>query len=137
MKNLLFLFIVIVISNSSSAQLKVTPADLCDDGYSFKNKSVTFKGSYSYAEQVGDKWGLRSKGQEYEKINSLIAYGLTSSNDNFYTRIIWADCKLILRIPYNITVPNSDQGVFTFTGKVSLVGKSYVMLEVASIKRLQ
>ena len=119
------------------SQIKVSPGQLCDDGNSYKGKSIKFTYLYTAADQPGDKWSLRSQGQDYERINSSLNYGFTSENDTYYTRMMWADCKLILRIPYNITVPNTTGSYINITGKVSAVGKTYVAIEVTEITRMQ
>jgi TPR repeat protein len=121
--------------SSGSTQVRVSVGNLCDNGNAYKNQTIVFSAFYSDGEQVGDKWPLRSQGMNYERINSSLQYGLTSGNETFYSRIIFADCKLFLRIPYNLTVPNATLGQFIFTGKVTQVGNSYVMVEISSIQR--
>ena len=137
MKKIIFALIALCLIKTTTAQIRTTQGEICDDGNAFKNKSIVFTAFYSDAEQIGDKWPLRSQGSEYERINSAMQYGLTTDNETFYTRLIFADCKLFLRIPFNITVPNASSGYFQFTGKVTLVGKTYVMIEISSIKRTE
>jgi hypothetical protein len=123
--------------SSGSAQVRVSVGSLCDNGNAYRNQTVVFSAFYSDGEQVGDKWPLRSQGLNYERINSSFQYSITSGNETFYSRIIRADCMLFLRIPYDLDVPNARMGQFIFTGKVTDVGNSYVMLEVSSIRRIQ
>ena len=125
------------LNNSSiSEQVSTSIMTICDDGYAFKNKTVKFQAFYQAGEQVGDKWPLKSQGVDYERINSAINYGLTTGNETFYTRISYVSCKLILRIPYSINVPNATIGMFSIIGKVTTVGNSYVVVEVTSITRV-
>ena len=119
----------------SDYQIRLSTGDLCDNGNAYKNKSVRFSYSYSDAEQLGGQWSLRSQSTEYERINSSVKFGLTYDNDKFYTRIMFADCKIILRIPYSLTVPNVTNSYINVTGTVTGVGNSYVMIQVSQITR--
>ena len=119
----------------ANSQIRLSTGDLCDDGNAYKNKSVRFSYSYSDAEQLGGQWSLRSQSTEYERINSSVKFGLTYDNDKFYTRIMFADCKIILRIPYSLTVPNVTNSYINVTGTVTGVGNSYVMIQVSQITR--
>jgi hypothetical protein len=115
-----------------------TDEELCDDPNAHEGKQIKISVFYSSTMQKADMYGLRSVGEDMEKLNSMAAYGLNKGNDVYYTRMIKGmsvSCAIFLRIPYGISVPSINSGYIVVTGKVAMIGNNYSLIEVTNIVR--
>jgi tetratricopeptide (TPR) repeat protein len=122
----------------SSMGYVTTDEELCDDPNAHEGKQIKISVFYSSTMQKADKYGLRSVGEDMEKLNSMAAYGLNKGNDVYYTRMIKGmsvSCAIFLRIPYGISVPSINSGYIVVTGKVAMIGNNYSLIEVTNIVR--
>lgn len=126
-KYFLFLLLAATTLHSFSQAKKtiiVTTANLCDDIDKYKNKDVAFEVFYSNAQN--QMWGLRVTNRDEEKLNSCVNFGICEQDDVYYTRKTVDDCKLVLRIPYTLSVPNLSSGFIIVGGKVDSKGNIIV-----------
>lgn len=145
MKKIILCILMYFFLYTSYSQLKINTGNLCDDGKKYNEKLVTFTCIYSSQEQGEEILSLRGKSEWWEDLYRLSTYAgfdkmkNENKNEKYYTRRIESDCTMLLRIPFNITVPNTLFSPIKVTGYVADVSESLnlIIIRVTQISRVQ
>ena len=142
MKKLFTTITFLLIYSSINAQIKVSETAFSDNVGKYINKTITLTNVFyadsgqpgSYSDVRG--MTLRSKGNNYEDMYSVINFSFTSNDgaDKYYCRTVRVDGNdVTLHIPKSLSnnMPNTTSSYVNVTGVV----KRYNLIEVKSIKR--
>lgn len=92
----------------------ISEESFCDNASKYINKNINIILFYN------NEISLRNQGYNFERMSSMTNYEIFGdSNETYYTREANSDCPIILRIPYNISVPNLKIGNLRINAEVS------------------